>query len=259
MPELTPFFNFGIFHTFTSVPQENLMRVAAPAFVTLLNWLSGVFAILFATKGMLMEASLFIIAGAVFDFFDGLVARLLNAQSELGVQLDSLADSVTFGLAPGFIIYQSLSSMSIASNYLPLLGFIPSAAAVIRLAIFNTKGHKENDFFGLASPAFAIFIAGIVLSIETSTHHQLSAFLNTEVFFVSSAIILAIFMLLPLRMFSLKFKHLKWKENEYRYIFLIISLGIFPFLQIITLPLVIVLYALLSVTYHIKNKNIKSD
>ncbi|MDA3909823.1 MAG: CDP-alcohol phosphatidyltransferase family protein [Bacteroidales bacterium] len=234
------------------------IRIAAPAFITLMNWFAGVMAIIFAMNGMLVEAALFIIAASVFDFFDGMVARLLNAQSELGVQLDSLADAVSFGLAPGFIIYRQLSENPEIAPVLTYIAFIPAAAAVLRLAIFNTKNHNEQDFFGLASPAFALFIAGITLSIELSSHQQLTDFFQSGTFWITCAVICSVLMLLPLRMFSLKFKHLKWKQNEYRYIFLLISFAIFPFLQIITLPLVIVLYILISVLYHINYKNIKT-
>lgn len=234
------------------------IRIAAPAFITLMNWFAGVMAIIFAMNGMLVEAALFIIAASVFDFFDGMIARLLNAQSELGVQLDSLADAVSFGLAPGFIIYQQLAENPEIAPVFTYVAFIPAAAAVLRLAIFNTKNHNEQDFFGLASPAFALFIAGITLSIEISSHHQFTDFFQSGTFWITCAVISSVLMLLPLRMFSLKFKHLKWKQNEYRYIFLLISLAIFPFLQIITLPLIIVLYILMSVLYHFNYKHIKT-
>lgn len=222
-----------------------------------MNWFSGVASIILASNNHFMEAALCIIIAAIFDFFDGFVARLINAQSEIGVQLDSLADSVSFGLAPGFIIFQYLNEILVSNHYLALLGFIPSAAAVTRLAIFNVKQAGENDFSGLASPAYALFIVGLVLSSELYEYNFVCLLTDSFAFWLIVSISLAVLMLLPLRMFSLKFKHLRWKSNQFRYIFIVISLSMFPFLKIITLPLVIILYIIMSIVYHLYVANSK--
>lgn len=235
--------------------QQSNKRIVIPSGITLLNWFSGVLSIICVTKGYIEVAALLIVAAAIFDFFDGMVARLINAQSEIGVQLDSLADSVSFGLAPGFLIYHHLLQIFPTNEYLALLGFIPSAAAVARLAVFNVMQSKERDFTGLASPAFALFIIGWSLVFYMETDSLIFQLKNNAIFWITTSVVMAYLMLSPLKMFSFKFKHLKWKENEIRYIFLIISFLMFLFLQIIALPLVIVVYILLSVVYHIKNKN----
>jgi CDP-diacylglycerol---serine O-phosphatidyltransferase len=235
---------------------QNLIRMFIPSFITFMNWFAGVVAILFSVQDMLIEAALMIIIAAIFDFFDGMAARLLNAQSDVGIQLDSLADSVSFGLAPGFIIYHYLNNAIPNQPVISLLAFIPSAAAVLRLAIFNVKQAGFSDFKGLPSPAFGLLIVGICFSLELSNHAVLLQLESSVLFWLSVSLLSAVLMLSPLKMFSFKFKSLKWKGNEYSIVFLIISLIIIPFFQIIALPLVIVLYILISVIYHINNKNI---
>lgn len=257
-PALNSLFIYAfISYLYVMEKRSTSARIAIPSFITLLNWFAGTASILCATQGYMTEAALLIVVAALFDFFDGMIARLLNAQSEIGVQLDSLADSVSFGIAPGFIIYHYLDIALVDKPALALLAFIPSAAAVVRLAIFNAKQSKSYDFTGLASPAFAIFVVGIVLSFILIPNCVIWRMEDNPFFWIAISVVFAVLMLSPLKMFSLKFKHLRWKENELRYIFLIISFLMFPFLRIIALPLVIVLYILMSVVYHIKNKNNK--
>ncbi len=232
-------------------------KIFIPSTITLLNWFAGTASIVCTAKGYMVEAALFILVATVFDFFDGMVARLLNAQSDIGVQLDSFADSVSFGLAPGFIIYHYLSLAFVHNQAWSLLGFIPSATVVIRLAVFNVKQSNDLNFTGLASPVFAIFIVGLSLCFNLNPTNVLPEMEQSPVFWLAVSLIFSFLMLSPLKMFSLKFKHLKWKDNELRFMFLIISLLMFPFLRIIALPLVVILYILLSVVYHFRNKNIK--
>ena len=147
-----------------------------PNFITLLNLASGFIALVFASNGALVTASWFILAAMIFDFFDGFAARALKAYSEIGRELDSLADLVSFGVAPAFLIYKMLvpalnanpgsDSTSAINTVLSFIPVIMPACAALRLAIFNLDTTQKTSFKGLPTPANAIAIITVVISAE---------------------------------------------------------------------------------------------
>ncbi len=219
-----------------------------PNFITLANLICGVLAVreVIANQDYTLAFGLVALA-AVFDFMDGMVARLLGQQSPLGVQLDSLADLISFGLAPTFVLF-SLSSNSFSTlncdffyNYLPFVTFIIVAFSALRLAKFNIDESQKCDFMGLPTPANALFCMSLGLICHTQG-------LQISVEWLAIiAVVMSIFMVAPLRMFSLKFKGFGWSENSLRYGFLILAAAEIIFLKLFALPVVVVSYILISV------------
>ena len=234
-----------------------------PNTLTAFNLIAGLFAIIQVLEGDLMIASLFIFLAALFDFLDGTAARLLDARSELGKQLDSLADLVSFGVAPGLIMYQLISRGCDGScNILEQLHITPYFALLIpvcsafRLARFNIDLSQEEHFIGMPTPANAIFFASIPLVLFYQSN-QLSLipldFLND--FFTNSrilAILTVLFSYLLIsdfRMFSMKFRRLTWKGNEMRYLFLGLSVTCLILFALYAIPLIILSYFIISLFF----------
>src|SRR5690554_2750457 len=140
------------------------MKKHIPNFITLLNLFSGCIALVFAMQGDFLNAFIFVSLGIFFDFFDGFFARILKVQSPLGVQLDSLADMVTSGVVPGFVMFRMLSEYS-ANEFLPYFGFIITLGSCMRLAKFNIDTRQTDSFIGLPTPANALFILSLPLVI----------------------------------------------------------------------------------------------
>ena len=242
------------------------MKKQIPNLITLGNLLCGVMASLLACQGRTAEAVLFIGLGIVCDFLDGLVARLLNATSTLGKELDSLADIVTSGVAPTFILFNILwnHSTSIYIKYIALL--IPLFSAY-RLAKFNLDTRQSKHFLGLAVPANAVLWAGIGLWGYEYTLLPFSI-ISTDSIFCSifsdpGLVLLAlvsvftdILMISEMPMFSLKFHNLKWGENWYRYLYLIGCVALVLLFDVLGIALCILWYILLSgvVQKQIKNE-----
>jgi len=181
-----------------------------------------------AINGNLSMALLFIILGAVFDFFDGMVARLLGVSSPIGKELDSLADVVTFGVAPSSIIFYELKIVDYPSflgqntaivSVIPYVAFIVAAFSALRLAKFNLDTRQTTSFIGLPTPANALcwgsLIVGFGEILEQYTWYMPMIILGV---FLSSWILIA-----EIPMFALKFKHWGFKGNEIKYYFLIFS------------------------------------
>lgn len=141
------------------------MKQHIPNMVTCLNLLSGCVATVFALQGDAFTATIFIMAGAVFDFFDGFLARLLDAHSVIGKDMDSLADDITFGLAPAALMFSLFKQYPYATDfgatYVPYTAFLIAAFSAIRLAKFNNDARQTKSFIGLPTPANALLIAGI--------------------------------------------------------------------------------------------------
>lgn len=230
------------------------MKKHIPNFITLLNLASGTLGIYMIFQGNPSWALIFFFAAIVFDFLDGLAARVLNSASEIGKQLDSLADIVSFGLLSAAMIY-SILSKSFLSDASDLPGFslieivllgsvvlVPMMAA-IRLAKFNLQ--KDTSYFlGLPVPAFALFWAGIFYDI-----HMNELFLGKELnsWFIWAVMLLtSALMVIPLPMISFKFSNFKFRENSGRYMLLLIAVLILAFSGIPGLPIVILMYILLS-------------
>jgi len=189
------------------------MKKHIPNFITCLNLFSGCVASYLAFKGNYQGAFVAILFAAVFDFLDGFAARLLKAYSPMGKELDSLADMISFGLAPGAIVFSLLTDTGI-NEWLPFAGFLIPVFSGLRLAKFNIDDRQTSSFLGLPVPANAIFWAGIVYSF--------SPFLTNNLWFFLLLIgVFCFFLISEIPMFSLKFKNVSWKENETQYFFLI--------------------------------------
>ncbi len=196
-----------------------------PNIITCCNLLSGCVSCVMAMEGNFVLALAFIVLGAVFDFFDGMVARLLKVSSPLGVQLDSLADDVTFGFAPSFMVFVFMRGLEypdyLASlaGVLPFAAFFISALSAMRLAMFNIDKRQTTTFIGLPTPANALFWASLVVG-----YGDLISSLNYGWMLMLGMLLLSCYLLVAdIPMFSLKFKYLAWRANKIRYSFLIAS------------------------------------
>lgn len=194
-------------------------------------------------------AMLFIVLGAVFDFFDGMSARLLNVSSPIGKELDSLADNITFGLAPSAVVFSLFKEidipefMSRVSALLPYSAFIISVFSALRLAKFNLDERQTTSFIGMPTPANALFWSSLAICISEGEYLQwFNALYLLLLVFVMSFLLVS-----ELPMFSLKFKELSWKTNKIKYIFLIVSISLLVVYGVNGLAAVILWYILLSV------------
>ena len=194
-----------------------------------------------------------IFVAAVFDFFDGFAARLLNAKSPIGGELDSLSDVVSFGVAPSFIIAMLLSKTDITwmisdVNVFPMLAFILAAFAAVRLAKFNIDTRQTTSFIGLPVPAVGLFIASLPLMLsQISTDSALYSFVVNPYFLLAAVAIFSWLMISEVPFFSFKIKNLKFKDNILRYFVVIFAVIALVILKLVALPFIFVFYILLSV------------
>jgi CDP-diacylglycerol--serine O-phosphatidyltransferase len=195
-----------------------------PNGITCLNLLSGCLSILAAAEGDFVSAANWVLAAAAFDFLDGFMARVLHAVSPVGKDLDSLADVVSFGLAPGMAVYRLLDNCT--DTALPFLAFFIPVFSALRLARFNNDSRQTDSFIGLPVPAHALFWTSAVCALTPLmvTHSTLLLLTVLPFLILTSALLVS-----PLPMFSLKVKSLTFKGNEYLYL-LIVSAIVFIFL-----------------------------
>jgi CDP-diacylglycerol--serine O-phosphatidyltransferase len=222
----------------------NGIKKNIPNAVTSLNLLFGCISIIYALHNQLVDASWMIVYAAIADFFDGMAARLLKVSSPIGKELDSLADVVSFGVAPGMIIYQLINT----SPY-SWIGLLVPIFAAIRLAKFNIDTRQTFYFIGLPTPANALFIASFPLIIEHDHHWHSVYYSNISVavwFFVCVAIACSAVMVSSIKLFSLKLKDTSWANNRTRYGFLLVSLACLLLLGYAAVPIIMVLYIIFS-------------
>lgn len=226
------------------------IRKYIPNTITCLNLVSGCIASVMAFEGNLLFALLWIVAAAVFDFFDGLAARALKAYSPMGKELDSLADVVSFGVAPGMILFTSLriwassSSAGCLSEYIPYLAFLVPAFSGLRLAKFNIDERQTTSFIGLPVPAHALLWSSAAYSLQ---EWLLSGQTWVAVVMIAAFCATSYLLVSEVPMFSLKIKSLSWKGNELRYILIIASALLIISFGFIGISGAILLYILLSV------------
>lgn len=215
-----------------------------PNTITCCNLLSGCMAVMAAFNSDALHTLLWVVAGALFDFCDGLSARALKAYSPIGKELDSLADLVTFGLAPAMLCLKTLSGFCYQSDCIaavyPYIGLVLVVFAALRLAKFNTDERQTTSFLGLAVPANALFWCGLF-------QIDMNAIPAAPWIIGALAILFAGLMVSEIPMFSLKFKSLKWADNKVRFIFLIVSAVILVLLREKGLAAVIGWYIILSI------------
>lgn len=234
----------------------NIIVRNIPNSITCCNLISGCIATYNAFLGDIRMALLWIIVGAVFDFFDGMSARLLKVSSPIGKELDSLADDITFGFAPSAIIFYELSIMEYPSDllmlkpYLPYFAFVMAAYSALRLAKFNLDERQSLGFIGLPTPANALFWGALFVGAQNfmeSTAYMLPVVLL--MICVSCWLLIA-----EVPMFALKFKQWGWKGNEVKYIFLISCLPLLMIFGITAFSVIIAWYVVLSVVVNLRNK-----
>ena len=203
------------------------MKKHIPNIITCGNLLSGCVAIFWAFSGIAKLALLWIIIGAVFDFFDGMTARLLGVSSPIGKELDSLADVVTFGVAPATIVFSELSAiippdvlhLAPLGHYLPFAAFLIAAFSALRLAKFNIDTRQATSFIGMPTPANALFWGSFIVGQNAWIENNRYAPAIIFVFIMATCWLLVC----ELPMFSLKFKHLRLKDNHIKLYFTIFS------------------------------------
>lgn len=234
----------------------NIIVRNIPNSITCCNLISGCIATYNAFLGDIRMALLWIIVGAVFDFFDGMSARLLKVSSPIGKELDSLADDITFGFTPSAIIFYELSIMEYPSEllmlkpYLPYFAFVMAAYSALRLAKFNLDERQSLGFIGLPTPANALFWGALFVGAQNfmeSTAYMLPVVLL--MICVSCWLLIA-----EVPMFALKFKQWGWKGNEVKYIFLISCLPLLMIFGITAFSVIIAWYVVLSVVVNLRNK-----
>lgn len=231
------------------------IKTYIPNFITLMNLFSGCLSILYFSQGNLKMAGIMIFLAAVFDFFDGFAARILKAYSKIGGELDSLADMVSFGVAPGFIIYKLILESHGRQAYLmfdidilPYIAFIVPLFAALRLAKFNVDERQTTSFLGLPSPAAGLLIASLPM-IKSQLYDGQSLFymvITNTYFYIGTAIILSLLMVIELPLFAMKFKSFALKGNEIRYLFLLVSIILLVTLQFVAIPFIVLTYLFLS-------------
>ena len=224
-----------------------------PNAITCGNLVSGCLSILFLTSGMPVKAALMIFVAGLFDFLDGFAARLLHAHSPIGADLDSLSDVVSFGVAPGFIMYWLMSRAQhpeiilLGLDLLPCLAFLLPVFSAIRLAKFNVDDTQTTTFRGIPAPGMAIFIASLPLALSQVGHLTDGALGYWACLGIT--LVFSFMMVSNLRFFSFKMKSAKWKGNEVRWIFLIVAIVSYAIFRWLALPFVMMVYVLLSVLF----------
>jgi CDP-diacylglycerol--serine O-phosphatidyltransferase len=241
------------------------LRQLIPNTITSANLFCGCLAIVNIAEANLMMASIFVLLGAFFDFFDGMAARLLNAGSSIGAQLDSLADMVTFGVAPAFLTYQWLGQLQ--DSPLNYAAFLIAVFSAVRLAKFNVDERQTSSFIGVPTPANAMLWVALPL-IQWQNSKGFAFFelpfledaLNNYWLILSLVFIFSYLLVAELPLLSLKFSSFKWQGNQPRFSLLLsaaVLIGLFCFAAI---PFILILYLILSIiqTYYKRSNEIQS-
>jgi len=234
------------------------MKKHIPNFITLLNLFCGCVAVVFAVMNQLEFAAVFVFLGIFFDFLDGFAARILKVKSEIGVQLDSLADMVTSGVVPGIVMFQLLNmaqkdgwnldlfGMHSQVGLLPLSGFIITLASAYRLAKFNVDENQVSSFLGLPTPANTLLILSLPLILFYQNNETLSAVILNQWFLIGLTILSAFLLNSRIELFALKFENWSFKDNGIKYLFLIGSLVLLLTMKFLAIPAIITFYIITS-------------
>jgi len=233
-----------------------------PNFVTLLNVLCGSIAVLFAVNGHMTATAFFVFLGIFFDFFDGLLARKLKVQSELGLQLDSLADMITSGLVPGIVMLHLLSltvdDFSLVEHtdysteffsdiqWLPFFGLLITLASAYRLATFNISNNQSDSFIGLPTPANTLLIISFPLIMEHQNNDTMNTIILNPWFLIGVTLLSSFLLNSKIKLIALKFKNWSFKDNAARYLLIILAIILLIIFKFAGIPLIIILYVLMS-------------
>lgn len=238
-----------------------------PNGITLMNLLSGCLSVVAAFEGMLDLAGLLIIISGILDFLDGFTARLIGAYTQLGKELDSLSDVVSFGVAPSVILYHLLRRSlgiddchGIFSGHLVLLiPFVVAVFSSLRLGLFNIDERQSNSFIGLPTPANAFLIIGLVFGANSSWAEVFSPIVSSPIALMVLSFVLSFLLVCELPMFSLKIKSLKPAVAYKQLTFLAGAIVLIAIFQKASLSLIIVWYIVLSEVYFLWDKMIKKE
>ncbi len=236
-----------------------------PNLITLCNLFAGCIAVVFAMMDQLELAALFVVIGIFFDFFDGLAARVLKVQSELGLQLDSLADMVTSGVVPGLILFQlfhkalgfknvfeniidTTSGLTI-SSYIPFIGLIVILASAYRLAKFNIDTRQTTSFIGVPTPANTLLIISLPLILTYQDVTWAETLILNQWFLIVLTLVCSYLLNAEIGLFALKFKTWDFASNKLRYVFIMLTIALLVGLHFIAIPIIIFLYVILSMIF----------
>lgn len=241
------------------------MKRHLPNVLTLLNLFCGSIAVLFAVQNQFVAAALFVFLGILFDFFDGFVARKLKVQSEFGLQLDSLADMVTSGLVPGIVMFKLISNAvdtpkseryelwnasmqlyGLEHSFLPLIGLLITLASAYRLATFNLDEDQQSYFKGLPTPANTLLIISLPLIMEFQNSNLAASLILNPWFLIGLTVLSCYLLNSKIKLFALKFKDWSFKPNAIRYSFLVLSLALLFIFHFVAIPVILLLYIVLS-------------
>lgn len=226
------------------------LKKQVPNIITLLNLLCGCIAVVFVAELNFEMAFFFVSLGIFLDFFDGFFARLFKVSSPLGLQLDSLADMVTSGLVPGYVMYSMLKmahNPAETNTIVPYLGFIIALGSCYRLANFNIDTRQTDSFIGLPTPANALFILSLPLVLKHSDSLIIFDILTNQGVLLIITVLSAFILNAEIPLFSLKIKDFTFNKNALQIVFLLIATALLIFLNYLAIPLIIIFYVLLSV------------
>ncbi|MEQ9426574.1 MAG: CDP-diacylglycerol--serine O-phosphatidyltransferase [Cyclobacteriaceae bacterium] len=213
-----------------------------PNLFTSLNLFSGCLGIHAVTSGELWMAPYFVLAGAFFDFLDGFTARLVGSDSEIGKELDSLADLVTFGVLPAFVMLKMLQASDANMGWLAYSAFLIAIFSALRLAKFNVDTLQKDVFIGVPTPANAVFITGLTFWLNS----DYAVILNNQYFLLFVVIVSSLIMVSPFRFIALKFKSKGWNGNQAKFVLLIGALLLIILFKELAASLIILWYILIS-------------
>lgn len=230
------------------------MKKHIPNLLTCGNILFGCIGIIFSFQKNLDYAAYCIGIAAIFDFLDGFVARLLKVSSPIGKELDSLADCVTFGVLPAFMVYHLLilaegGQPTLLNGYLPYTALIIAIFSALRLAKFNVDTRQSDSFIGVPTPANAMLIGSLPLILKYTPHY--ADIILQPIVLVVVAVVMSLLLVAELPLLALKFKSFAWRGNEIRFIFLGISVVLLVFFKFLAIPFVILCYIALSVVHNV--------
>lgn len=224
-----------------------------PNTITCLNLFSGCVSCVMAFEEQYFLAALFVFLAAVFDFCDGMAARLLKAYSDIGKELDSLADVISFGFAPGMVIFSWLNQIG-NCEYLSYIAFLIPIFSALRLAKFNVDERQTSSFIGLPTPANAIFMVSMIAMMDPSVPvpgwvdmSWFSSIVGNMWVIIALVILFSYLLVCELPMFSLKFKNLSWKDNKAQFILIGISLLLLSLFQLLAFPFIILTFIVMSI------------
>ncbi|HET8828099.1 MAG TPA: CDP-diacylglycerol--serine O-phosphatidyltransferase [Pelobium sp.] len=215
-----------------------MIKKHIPNALTCANLLSGCIGSIYAFNGDLKTVAFFVIISGVFDFFDGFVARMLNVKSDIGKELDSLADVVSFGFVPGIIAYKLL--MLSGLGWISYAGFLITVFSALRLAKFNIDTRQTEDFIGLNTPMNTFLIISLPYLADDFN------FISNPYFLIALIAITCYLLTSEIKLFSMKLNSLKWQPNKYKFIFVFIAVLLVAFLKFAAIPLVLVIYIFFS-------------